>query len=207
MIHHLAGNLVELTPTHAVVECGGVGYFVHLSLHTSSALAGKTEAKVLIHAVYREDAQLLFGFSEDTERRLFVMLTSVSGVGAQTARMILSGLGPSQLVEVITGGDVAALKAVKGIGAKTAQRILVDLQDKMGKDPAFEADLSGASNANSGGDNKKNPSGGNAGRSDALAALCNLGFDRKRVESTLDQLMAEGLATVEDLVRTALKRL
>ena len=132
MIHHLTGSLVELTPTHAVVECGGVGYFVHLSLHTSSALAGKTEAKVLIHAVYREDAQLLFGFAEDTERRLFVMLTSVSGVGAQTARMILSGLGPAELVEVITRGDVAALKAVKGIGAKTAQRILVDLQDKMG---------------------------------------------------------------------------
>ena len=137
MIHHLTGSLVELTPTHAGVECGGVGYFVHLSLHTSSALAGKTEAKVLIHAVYREDAQLLFGFAEDTERRLFVMLTSVSGVGAQTARMILSGLGPAELVEVITRGDVAALKAVKGIGAKTAQRILVDLQDKMGKDPSF----------------------------------------------------------------------
>ena len=205
MIHHLTGSLVELTPTHAVVECGGVGYFVHLSLHTSSALAGKTEAKVLIHAVYREDAQLLFGFAEDTERRLFVMLTSVSGVGAQTARMILSGLGPAELVEVITRGDVAALKAVKGIGAKTAQRILVDLQDKMGKDPSFSGAPSLAGPGAGGGN--EFAGGDNTARSDALAALCNLGFDRRRVESVLDQLMGEGLSSVEELVRAALKRL
>lgn len=205
MIHHLSGSLVELTPTHAVVECGGVGYFVHLSLHTSSALAGKTEAKVLIHAVYREDAQLLFGFAEDTERRLFVMLTSVSGVGAQTARMILSGLGPAELVEVITRGDVAALKAVKGIGAKTAQRILVDLQDKMGKDPSFSA--SSAAGGASVGGGQEFVSAGNTHRSDALAALCNLGFDRRRVESILDQLRGEGVSHVEELVRAALKRL
>ena len=205
MIHHLSGSLVELTPTHAVVECGGVGYFVHLSLHTSSALAGKTEVKILIHAVYREDAQLLFGFFEDTERRLFVMLTSVSGVGAQTARMILSGLGPSELVDVIVRGDVAALKAVKGIGAKTAQRILVDLQDKMGKDPSFNAlpTISGTGPPSG----KEFAGVDNTHRSDALAALCNLGFDRRRVESILDQLMGEGLANVEELVRAALKRL
>ena len=121
------------------------------------------------------------------------------------ARMILSGLGPAELVEVITRGDVAALKAVKGIGAKTAQRILVDLQDKMGKDPSFERGAlvgrpgAGAGNEFAGGDN--------TGRSDALAALCNLGFDRRRVESVLDQLMGEGLSSVEDLVRAALKRL
>jgi len=205
MIHHLSGSIVELTPTHVVVECGGVGYFVHLSLHTSSALAGKTEAKVLIHAVYREDAQLLFGFAEDTERRLFVMLTSVSGVGAQTARMILSGLGPSELVEVITRGDVGALKAVKGIGAKTAQRILVDLQDKMGKDPSFGRGLPTSGIGPNGG--KEFADGGNTHRSDALAALCNLGFDHRRVESVLDQLIGEGLSHVEELVRAALKRL
>lgn len=205
MIHHLSGQIVELTPTHAVVECGGVGYFVHLSLHTSSALAGQTEARVLIHAVYREDAQLLFGFAEDTERRLFVMLTSVSGVGAQTARMILSGLGPSELVEVITRGDVAALKAVKGIGAKTAQRILVDLQDKMGKDPSFEQmALPTAASAGAG---KEFANAGNTHRSDALGALCNLGFDRRRVETVLDQLLGEGVNHVEELVRAALKRL
>ena len=203
MIHHLSGPFVELTPTHVVVECGGVGYMVHISLHTSSALAGKVEGKVLIHAVYREDAQLLFGFSEATERSLFVMLTSVSGVGAQTARMILSGLGPSDLVEVISRGDVAALKAVKGIGAKTAQRILVDLQDKMGKDPAFVSmPMQGGA-----GTAKEFAGGGNTHRSDALGALCNLGFDRKRVETVLDQLLGEGIETVEELVRTALKRL
>jgi Holliday junction DNA helicase RuvA len=207
MIHHLSGPLVELTPTHAVVECGGVGYFVHLSLHTSSALAGKTEVKLLIHAVYREDAQLLFGFAEDTERRLFVMLTSVSGVGAQTARMILSGMGPSELVQVISQGDVSALKAVKGIGAKTAQRILVDLQDKMGKDPAFEAGLTAAAGVLPLGAKKENGLSDNTGRSDALAALCNLGFDRRRVEIAIDELMAEGMSTVEELVRAALKRL
>lgn len=207
MIHHLSGQIVELTPTHAVVECGGVGYFVHLSLHTSSRLAGKTEAKVLIHAVYREDAQLLFGFAEDTERRLFVMLTSVSGVGAQTARMILSGLAPAELVQVISRGDVAALKAVKGIGAKTAQRILVDLQDKMGKDPSFEAGMMAAGGALATDGQKENGLSGNTARTDALAALCNLGFDRRRVESAIDQLMAEGMTTVEELVRAALKRL
>ena len=154
-----------------MVECAGVGYFVHLSLNSSSAFAGKTEGRVLIHAVYREDAQLLFGFAEETERRLFVMLTSVSGVGAQTARMILSGLGPAELVEVITRGDVAALKAVKGIGAKTAQRILVDLQDKMGKDPAFEAALECRWRRI--GRKQRFPAGDNTGRSDALSALCN----------------------------------
>ncbi|MBL6619229.1 MAG: Holliday junction branch migration protein RuvA [Flavobacteriales bacterium] len=204
MIHHLSGRFVELTPTHMVVECAGVGYMVHISLHTSSALAGQTEGKVLIHAVYREDAQLLFGFSGATERSLFVMLTSVSGVGAQTARMILSGLGPAELVEVISRGDVNALKAVKGIGAKTAQRILVDLQDKMGKDPSFSAmPASGIS----GGEGKEMKAGGNTQRSDALGALCNLGFDRKRVENVLDQLLAEGIETVEEMVRAALKRL
>lgn len=207
MIHHLSGQIVELTPTHCVVECGGVGYFVHLSLHTSGALAGKTEGRVLIHAVYREDAQLLFGFAEETERRLFVMLTSVSGVGAQTARMILSGLGPAELVEVITRGDVAALKAVKGIGAKTAQRILVDLQDKMGKDPAFEGGLPGQGMASGSAAGKEIGGSDNTGRSDALGALCNLGFDRRRVETVLDQLLLEGMDTVEDLVRAALKRL
>lgn len=204
MIHQLSGQFVELTPTHVVVECGGVGYMVHISLHTSSALAGQVEGKVLIHAVYREDAQLLFGFAEATERSLFVMLTSVSGVGAQTARMILSGLGPSELVEVITRGDVAALKAVKGIGAKTAQRILVDLQDKMGKDPSFASMPTGAGPV---GVAKEFAGGGNTHRSDALGALCNLGFDRKRVETVLDQLMGEGVDAVEDMVRAALKRL
>ena len=203
MIHHLSGQFVELTPTHVVVECGGVGYMVHISLHTSSALAGQTEGKVLIHAVYREDAQLLFGFSEATERSLFVMLTSVSGVGAQTARMILSGLGPSELVQVISRGDVAALKAVKGIGAKTAQRILVDLQDKMGKDPAFE----GAVVPGGAASGKELSSPHNTRRSDALGALCNLGFDRKRVEQVLDALSGEGVETVEEFVRMALKRL
>jgi len=184
-----------------------VGYFVHLSLHTSGALAGKTEGRVLIHAVYREDAQLLFGFAEETERRLFVMLTSVSGVGAQTARMILSGMGPAELVEVITRGDVAALKAVRGIGAKTAQRILVDLQDKMGKDPAFEGGLPGQGVASGSAAGKEMGGSDNTGRSDALGALCNLGFDRRRVETVLDQLLSEGMDTVEDLVRAALKRL
>ena len=204
MIHHLSGRFVELSPTHLVVECAGVGYMVHISLHTSSALAGQVEGKVLIHAVYREDAQLLFGFSEATERSLFVMLTSVSGVGAQTARMILSGLGPSELVQVISSGDVASLKAVKGIGAKTAQRILVNLQDKMGKDPAFGSALGGDF---SGGAAKEFAGGDNTGRSDALGALCNLGFDRKRVETVLDQLAGEGVDTVEELVRAALKRI
>ena len=154
-----------------------------------------------------ENAQLLFGFAEDTERRLFVMLTSVSGVGAQTARMILSGLAPAELVQVISQGDVGALKAVKGIGAKTAQRILVDLQDKMGKDPSFEAGIMAAGGAVAPDGQKENGLSDNTARTDALAALCNLCFDRRRVESAIDQLMAEGMTTVEELVRAALKRL
>ena len=121
--------------------------------------------------------------------------------------MILSGLGPAELVQVITRGDVAALKAVKGIGAKTAQRILVDLQDKMGKDPAFEGGIPGAGMSGSGAAGKEMSGADNTGRSDALGALCNLGFDRRRVETVLDQLIAEGMDSVEDLVRAALKRL
>ena len=131
MIEYIKGEIVELTPTRMILECGGIGYELNISLNTYSAFGNKTTGKIYIYEVIREDAHLLFGFAEKIERELFLLLTSVSGVGPNTARMILSSLPPSELVQVIGSKNEAALTAVKGIGLKTAQRILVDLKNKV----------------------------------------------------------------------------
>ena len=131
MIEYIKGEIVELTPTRMILECGGIGYELNISLNTYSAFGNKTTGKIYIHEVIREDAHLLFGFAEKIEMELFLLLTSVSGVGPNTARMILSSLPPSELVQVIGSKNEAALTAVKGIGLKTAQRILVDLKNKV----------------------------------------------------------------------------
>ena len=202
MIHHLVGKFVEKTPTYVVLECAGVGYLVHVSLTTYSQISNLETGRLLIHPVYREDAQLLFGFYEKTERDLFVLLNGVSGVGAATARMILSGMAPGEVVQVIQAGDDGALKAIKGIGAKTAQRIIVDLQDKLGGD-----DWMGISGAGATGEGNSSMAAHNTDARDALAALCSLGFDRKRVNTVLDQAMKAGIQGVEPLIKEALKRL
>lgn len=195
MIHHLRGRLVEKQPTHAIVECGGVGYLVHISLTTFERLGTGEDITLLTHMVVREDAQLLYGFADAAERELFLALLGVSGVGASTARMILSAMDAGTATAAIQSGDVAAMKAVKGIGAKTAQRIIVDLQDRLGASPAAVGKMA--------------PAGHNNARTDALTALTTLGFDRARCEQTLDAIISESSADlpVEGLIKLALKRL
>lgn len=198
MIHHLRGRLVEKTPTYAVVECAGVGYQVHISLNTFEQLGKDENVMLHTHLVVREDAQLLYGFSQPEERSMFLLLLGVSGVGASTARMILSAMNVDQAAQVIQSGDVNAMKSVKGIGAKTAQRIIIDLQDKLG---AIDAPSTPAAGEAQGGHNNS--------RQEALIALTTLGFDRARCEKTLDQIMKDSpdMTAVEDLIKHALKRL
>jgi Holliday junction DNA helicase RuvA len=194
MIHHLRGTLTDCTPTHAVIECGGVGYLLHISVYTSEKLKKGDEALLLVQEIIREDAHELYGFLNEKERQSFVQLTSVSGVGANTARMVLSSMTPDDLMLVIMNKDVDAFKRIKGIGAKTAQRIIVDLHDKF---PAFE-------------DFEEKSSGtGNTVKTEALLALSSLGFDKTKALKTLDKILkSEGTAiSVEELIKLALKQL
>lgn len=192
MITHLKGRLVEKTPTYAVIECGGIGYLVHISLNTFASLGADESCKLFTHFVVREDAQMLYGFLEEDERVIFRDLISVSGVGANTARMILSAMTPPQVRQAILGGNVTALKAIKGIGAKSAERIIVDLKDKIG---------SGDLNI------EKIYSKGNTIRTEALSALSVLGIDRKKAEKAIDQLFSDGHADlpVEEMIKRVLK--
>ncbi len=198
MIHQLRGRLVEKTPTYAIVECGGVGYQIHISLTTFEQIGSDENIMIHTHLVVREDAQLLYGFAQPEERQLFLALIGVSGVGANTARMILSAMNADTACQAIQQGDVDAMKRVKGIGAKTAQRIIIDLQDKLEATSIAGLNaVSGASGAN------------NNVRQDALIALTTLGFDRVRCEKTLDQILGESTESnpVETLIKIALKRL
>lgn len=191
MLHHLRGSLFEKTPTHVVVECGGLGYLVHISLTTFGQLPDHGEVHLLLHPVYREDAQLLFGFATELERHVFLMLNSVSGVGASTARVILSTLRPEEALQVVANGDSGSLQRIKGIGAKTAQRIVVDVRDKAIK-------LGATAHAG----------GGSSARNEAMEALLVLGFARPAVEKAISALAAESPElTVEDLIKRALARL
>jgi len=196
MIHHLRGKLVSLAPTAAVVECGGVGYELLISLFTYGNWSGKEEVLAYTHLVVREDAHVLYGFAGTDEREVFLALLGVSGVGASTARMVLSALDPSAARAAIASGDVGLLKGVKGIGVKTAQRIVVDLQDKIGAG-AVEV----PSGLFSGPRNKV--------RDEALGALVSLGFDKVRCEKTVDQIISKSPEElpVEALIKQALKQL
>ena len=196
MYAYIKGAVAEVAPAYAVIDAGGVGYYLHISLETYAAVEHAAEAKLYVHYVVREDAQLLYGFSTKVEREVFRLLISVSGVGGNTARMILSTYSPHELQGIITSGNAVLLKNVKGLGLKTAQKIIVELSGKLavlGADAAGDAPLAGAD-------------GGCF--DEALAALVMLGFARAAAEKVLRAVMRElPRASVEELIRAALKRL
>ena len=197
MINHLHGRLVEKYPTHVVVECGGVGYMVLISLTTFETIPDQEDIFIHTHLVVREDSQTLYGFASVEERKLFLLLIGVSGVGANTARMILSAMDSANTSEVIASGDVDAMKKVKGIGAKTASRIIIDLQDKVGVETGSSGTLSEISSPH------------NTIKKEALMALTSLGFDKKRVDKALDGIIqrSDGAVALEVLIKQALKEL
>lgn len=193
MIDYITGTVTELNPACAVVECNGIGYDINISLNTFSALEKDASCKILIHEAIRDDAHLLYGFATADERNLFRQLITVSGVGAGTARMMLSSLTPSDLREAIISGNVAILKGVRGIGLKTAQRIIVDLKDKIGKHAGSGEILTFSDNT---------------AREEALSALVMLGFARSSVLKVIDNILRENnKLQVEEIVRKALKLL
>ncbi len=194
MFEYIKGPIADLTPAYVVIDCAGVGYYVNISLQTYSGLDGKKDALVYLHQVIREDAHLLFGFASKEERELFRLLISVSGVGANTARVILSSMSAAEIQKVIMQGDINALKQIKGIGLKTAQRIIIDLKDKVSGKDLGSAQLFTSLN--------------NTIRQEALSALVMLGFNKSAVEKVLDPLQkAEGSQSVEGLIKLALKQL
>lgn len=191
MYEYIQGKISELTPASVVIDNQGVGYFINISLNTYSALSGKEQAVVFVHHVVREDAQLLFGFYNKSEREIFRQLISVSGIGANTARMMLSSMSPAEIKEAILTANVKLLNSIKGIGAKTAQRIIIDLKDKVGKSEISDDFLLSQSNTN---------------REEALSALVMLGFTKNTVDKVLDKILKDNpKAEVEALVKLALK--
>ncbi|WP_315512421.1 Holliday junction branch migration protein RuvA [Capnocytophaga sputigena] len=194
MITQLQGKLVEKNPTHVVIDCHGVGYFVNISLNTYSALPEGEAIKLYTYLQIKEDAHTLYGFLTKTEREVFVLLLSVSGVGASTARTMLSSLTAAHVRSAIINGDVATIQAVKGIGAKTAQRVVLDLKDKMLKLQDFEEVSISTLNTN---------------KEEALAALEVLGFVRKQAEKVVDSIIKSNSEelSVEEIIKQALKRL
>nr|WP_298994390.1 Holliday junction branch migration protein RuvA [uncultured Allomuricauda sp.] len=193
MINHLKGKLVEKNPTYVVVECNGVGYFLNISLHTFSLIKDEESIHLFTHLQVKEDSHTLFGFTEKSEREIFRLLISVSGIGSSTARTMLSSLSPQQVKEAIANGDVPSIQAIKGIGSKTAQRVILDLKDKILK--VYEMDeVSHISN--------------NTGKEEALSALEVLGFTRRQSEKVVDKIVAENASlSVEDIIKQALKNL
>jgi len=193
MIHHLRGKLVEKNPTHVIIECGGVGYFVNISLNTFSKLPEQENISVFTHLQVKEDSHTLFGFVEKSEREIFRLLLSVSGIGSSIARTMLSSMSPSLVRDAIANGDVAAIQAVKGIGAKTAQRVILDLRDKVLK--VYDIDeLSLSTN--------------NTNKDEALSALEVLGFARKQSERVVDKVLGQDASlSVENIIKLALKNL
>jgi len=191
MYEYIKGEIQHVTPTYVTIDNNGVGYFLNISLHTYAKLKEGVTQKLLIHEIIREDAYELFGFFDEQERFVFKSLITVLGVGANTARMMLSSLSPDEVIQAIANGDVRTLKAVKGIGEKSAQRIIIDLKDKIGK-PSDSAIIFSAKD--------------NTIRQEALSALVMLGFSKNMVDKVLDKVLAENPSySVEQLVKMSLK--
>ncbi|MFA5327151.1 MAG: Holliday junction branch migration protein RuvA [Prolixibacteraceae bacterium] len=193
MFEYIKGAVATLKPSHIVLETNSVGYFVTISLNTYTQLNGLETVKLFIHQVIREDAHLLYGFATETERELFRMLISVSGIGSNTAIMMFSSLSPDEIRNAILNENVNLLKSIKGIGVKTAQRAIIDLKDKVGKSPASEQIVTSADNTL---------------RNEALSALVMLGFAKKPAEKELDKILtAQPNLSVENVIKLALKSL
>ena len=198
MIEYIKGELAEITPALAVVDCNGVGYGINVSLNTYSAIQNKKEVKLYIYEAIREDAYVLYGFATKQERELFLLLISVSGIGGNTARMILSALSPSELCNVISKGNEKLLKTVKGIGLKTAQRIIVELKDKI-----VSTGIDAAAPVSTAVTNLQTEV-----YEEAVAALTMLGFAPAPSQKVVAALLKEEPdAPVEKVIKLALKRL
>lgn len=192
MYNHLSGRLVEKNPAFVILECGGVGYFINISLHTYSKIPDKETCKIFTFLQITEDAHTLYGFADEDERRLFRNLISVSGIGCNTARMMLSSMNPAEIQECIVREDAEKLRAIKGIGEKTALRVILELKNKLKKEgvvPAVTSQLKM--------------------KDEALSALLTLGFSKIAVDKTLDTILkTQGQElTVEEIIRKALKTL
>lgn len=194
MITHLQGLLVEKTPTYVVIDCNGVGYMIHISLNTYSKISEEKQLRLYTYLQIKEDAHTLFGFYEKSEREVFSLLLSVSGVGASTARIMLSSLSPSQLQSAIINGDAKTIQSIKGIGAKTAQRIILDLREKMIKLGGVEEISNNDTNIN---------------KQEALSALEVLGYPQKVAENVVQKIIskANDNLSVEEIIKQALKLL
>jgi len=193
MIAHIQGRLVEKNPTDVVIDCHGVGYFLNISLYTYSQLPQSESVVLFTQLLVREDAHILYGFTTKQERAVFNLLLSVSGVGASTARTMLSSLSPDQVRDAIVSEDIAVIQSVKGIGAKTAQRVVLDLKDKIIKLYGSETQSLGSSNTN---------------KNEALSALETLGYARKIAEKACDSVLKiEPQASVEEIIKKAFKYL
>ncbi len=193
MITHIQGKLVEKNPTDVVIDCNGVGYLLNISLHTFSQIPDQEALKLYSHLIVREDSHTLYGFSSLAERDIFKLLISVSGIGANTARTMLSSLSPQQVKEAIAHGDVALIQSVKGIGAKTAARVILDLKDKILK--VYDIDEVSV--------NKNNTY-----KDEALSALEVLGFAKKQSEKIVDKIVSQQPeASIETIIKEALKKL
>ena len=193
MITFIKGKLIEKNPTHAIIETGGLGYLVHISLYTYSQITNNESIKLYTYFHVREDTQSLYGFSSKMEREVFRLLISVSGVGTATARVMLSSMNPEEIQQAIASDNVKSLTTVKGIGAKTAQRIIIDLRDKILKTFGIDAISTSVDNT---------------ARDEALSALDVLGFSRKQTQRIIDNILRENSTLgLESLIKKALKNL
>lgn len=194
MIEYIKGNIAEITPAMAVIDCNGMGYGINISLNTYAAIQNLSSCKLYIYEAIREDAYILYGFADKRERELFLLLISVSGIGGNTARMILSALSPSELCNVISSGNADLLKTVKGIGLKTAQRVIVDLKDKIKTNEITENTAFLSQNTEV--------------QDEAVAALTMLGFNAGASQKVVVAILKEQPALpVEQVIKLALKRL